>query len=203
MIHNKNIAIKSNYSWTVVILLVLHVWILGSCVTPGSFKVGKFGPGSNRAMVLSQLTVKNPYVIVHEGDTAWQLNDYKLNNENNAITGELRPLPKERFCYKKVDPNATNIALDSNVYPFDEMHVRVTGLIKDSTGKVILHNDSIKEIQVYNKINYKKKNAEATAATVGLSVGVIILIVLGTIAILAAIIAIGVTLFKDILSGDN
>ncbi|MBL0341835.1 MAG: hypothetical protein IPP71_13405 [Bacteroidetes bacterium] len=164
--------------------------------------MNKLGPGSNRAMALSQLTQGNPYVIVHEGDTAWQLNDYKLNNDNTAITGDLKPLPNERYSYKKVNPNATNIAQDSNAYPFDEMHVKVTGLIKDSTGKVVLHNDSIKEIQVYNKINYKKKNAETTAATVGIGVGLTILIILGTIALIALILALGVNLMKDILSGD-
>ena len=202
MIHNKNIVVQSNYNWSVVILLVLHVWFLGSCVTPGSFKVNKYGPGSNRAMVLSQLTQKNPYVIVHEGDTAWQLNDYKLNTDNTAITGELKPLPPERFCFKKVNPDATNIAQDTNAYPFDEMHVRVSGFIKDSTGKVILHNDSIREIQVYNKINYKKKNAEVTAATVGIGIGLTILIILGAIALIALIVAFAVGLMRDILSGD-
>ena len=202
MILNKMNLVKSNFRWATLILISVHIFFLESCVTPGSFKVSKFGPGSNRAMVLSQLTQNNPYVIVHEGDTAWQLNDYKLNNDNTAITGELKPLPPERFCYKKVNPDATNIAQDTNAYPFDEMHVRVSGILRDSTGKVILHNDSISEIQIYNKVNYKKKNAEATAATVGIGIGLTILIVLGAIALIALIIAFGVGLMRDILSGD-
>jgi hypothetical protein len=184
------------------IFLIVFSLLVSSCVTPGSFKVNKLGPGSNRAMVLSQLTQNNPYVIVHEGDSAWQLDNYKLNDDNTAVNGELKTLPSERYGFKNVNPNGTNIAPDTNSYPFDEMHVKITGLIIDSTGKVVLHNDSIKEIQVYNKINYKKKNAETTAATVGLGVGVTILIIVGSIALIAALIALGIKLSKDILSGD-
>jgi hypothetical protein len=116
------------------------------------------------------------YVIIHRSGTSWHLNNVKLNEENQSISGTvqlLNPLHEES---KLRDTKVTHRYNSNSDSPLNEVHFYLDDKIELDVGKrITIPFENIISISV-NEKNKAKGTSMTILAVVGCTVGLIGLI---------------------------
>jgi len=134
---------KISYLYGFMLLLLCT-----GCTSSKTFRVHTVHD-SHGPKTVKSLSATHPYIIAHQGDSAWHLRNVQYNWKANSMTATVDTLPAERTTYKIADSKKSNRVIILNDGPFDEMHLNVFGLNPDSTGQVRLYKENIYKIQTY------------------------------------------------------
>jgi hypothetical protein len=72
--------------------------------------------------------IRNPerYIIVHEGDKVWHLNQIYWDSNKNLLSGNFEPLPINHTSYLTIEPDKINGYSPYRQKPGSELHIYVS-----------------------------------------------------------------------------
>lgn len=142
---------------------------------------------------INQLKYAPNYVILHQNDTAWNLTDIVINNDNKTLSGKLNTLPENRYSFRTTKPDKPNRYANSKnkkakiavkEYVLDEVHIYLTPDAPDITSGIIpiavIPLGSIERLEIYDP----DKGATTASYIVG-TLGILIAVA-GVVALIAA-----------------
>jgi hypothetical protein len=91
-------------------------------------------------------------MIIHQKDSAWQLDEYKIDEEGKSVSGIRKSLPAERLSYKIIRQDKDAHKISCNPNPYDELHLYINEFTSDSCGRTVLAHQNLGHIEVYREL---------------------------------------------------
>jgi len=110
------------------------------------YKADSIQPVNNEAISKIQL---NKYIILHQGNSVWHLNNVTVDNEKNALVGTAESLAADHYFYLNTKVPGANRYKPSTQNPVIEVHIYTEEHATKNGVEFVVPMSAINKIDLY------------------------------------------------------